>query len=71
MLRNNRVHKKDIQIRGVIGYNDIGSFWKLPVYNFLNGIKTAYPHHITPKDEQGKAVILCFRGLDDPPKNRK
>lgn len=71
MLRDNRIHEEDVQIRGVIGYNDVGSFWKRSVHNFLNGIKTAYPHQITPKDEQVKTIILCFRRLDDPPKNRK
>ncbi len=71
MLRNKRIHKEDVQIRGVIGNNDIGSFWKLPMYNFLYRIKTAYAHHMTPKNEQGKTIILRFRRLDQHPKNRK
>jgi hypothetical protein len=63
MLRYNRIHEENIQVRCVICNNDIGAFWHFTVSNFLNRIQTKDAYHIAPEYEEIEAVILGSWGL--------
>jgi hypothetical protein len=65
MLRYDRIHKENIQIRRMICYNDIRSFWCFSVPYFFNRIKTKDTHHVGPKNKQIKTVVLRSRELND------
>jgi hypothetical protein len=65
MLRHNGIHEENVQVRGMIGYNDVRTFRCFSMPDFFDRIKTKQAHHVGPKNKYVKTIVLGSRELNN------